>query len=92
MLVVDLDSVALDGDTLFSFQVHIIKHLVHHVPVADGIGDLQQPVCQCTLAMVYMCNDAKIPDILHSMISLSEGQSYGKDFAPHAVSPFLCTS
>ena len=38
MLVIDLDGMALDGDALFPFQVHIIQHLVHHIPVADGTG------------------------------------------------------
>jgi hypothetical protein len=57
---------ALDGDPFFTFQVHIIQHLVHHIAVANGLGMFQQPVGQCTFTMVNMRDDAKIPDILHN--------------------------
>ena len=40
VFVIDLYGVALDGDTLFTFQVHVIQHLVHHISVADGAGGL----------------------------------------------------
>jgi hypothetical protein len=67
MLVIDLDGMAFDGDSFLPLQVHIIKDLVHHFPVTDGIGGLKQTISQSGLAMVYMCNDAEIPDFFHRM-------------------------
>jgi FkbM family methyltransferase len=56
---------AFDGDAFFAFQVHIVQHLVHHFAFADGIGNLQETVCQRGFTVIYVCNDAEIPDILH---------------------------
>src|SRR5580700_10721983 len=56
---------ALYGDSLFSFQVHIIEYLVHHVSVANGMGNLQKTVGKGGFSVINMGNDAKIPDILH---------------------------
>ena len=63
--VIDLYGMAFYGDAFFPLQVHIIQYLGMHIPVAYGAGALQQPVCQCTFPVIYMCNDAKIPDVLH---------------------------
>ena len=44
VVVLHLDSVALDGDTSLLLQIHIIKHLpVSHL---NSVGKLQQAVCQ----------------------------------------------
>src|SRR6187200_2597627 len=70
MLVIDLYRMALDGNTLLPFKVHIIKHLVHHITVADGAGALQKTVSQGGFAMVNMCDNAKISDVLHVRLYL----------------------
>jgi hypothetical protein len=67
MLVVDLNGMAFDCDTLFPFQVHIIQYLIHHFPVTDGIGGLKESVRQSGFTMVNMRNDAEIPDFFHRM-------------------------
>ena len=41
----------LDRNTLFALQVHVIQHLLLHVPLGDGAGGLQQPVGQSALAV-----------------------------------------
>ena len=65
MFIINLDSMTFNSNALFSFQIHIVQHLVHHITVADGAGALQQPVSQCRFAVVYMCDNAKIADVLH---------------------------
>ena len=56
---------ALDGNTFFTFQVHVIQHLRLHIPVRYGMGKLQQAVCQGTFTVVNMGYDTEIPNILH---------------------------
>ena len=67
VFVVDLDSMAFDGDAFFSFKVHVIEDLIHHFPVTDGIGGLKQSICQSRFTMIDMRNDAEIPDFFHRM-------------------------
>jgi hypothetical protein len=88
MLVLDLDGVTLDGDPLFPFEVHIVKDLVHHIAFTDGIGGLEQPVCQSALAMVDMGDDAKIPDMLHKRV---EGYGDLSDVFPRAQNYMILT-
>ena len=63
--IIKLDSVAFDRDTTFTFQVHIVKGLGHHIPHGDCLGDLKQAVRQGAFTVIYMGNDAKVADILH---------------------------
>jgi hypothetical protein len=70
MFIIDLYRMALDGNALLSFKVHIIKYLVHHITVADGAGALQKTVSQGGFAMVNMCDNAKITDVLHVRLYL----------------------
>ena len=56
---------ALDGYTLFLFQIHRVQDLVLHVTGRKRIGNLQHPVGQGTLAMVDMGYYAKISCLLH---------------------------
>ena len=64
--VLHLDSVALDGDTLLALEIHVIKYLILHFALIQRTGHLKQSVGKRTLAVVYMCNDAKISNILHN--------------------------
>jgi hypothetical protein len=55
--------VALDGDSAFTFQIHIIQHL----PFSDlnGVGTLQQTVGQGTLSVVDMSDDTEVSYMFH---------------------------
>jgi hypothetical protein len=65
VLVLDLDGMAFNGNAFFPFEVHIVQDLIHHVTVGYGMGCLQQAVGQGAFSMVYMGDNAKIPDMLH---------------------------
>jgi hypothetical protein len=65
MRIIDLDGVALDGNALLSFQVHIVQYLRLHIPFGYGMGHFEKTVCQGTFTMVDMGDNAKIPNILH---------------------------
>ena len=71
---------ALDGNSSFLLQIHVIKHLSFgHL---DGLGKLQQTIGQSRLAVVNMSNNAKIAYILHSeflLFYLFRGQRYVND-------------
>ena len=56
---------AFYGNTFFSFKIHIIQHLVLHLPFRHGFGNGQQTVGKRTLSVVYMRNYAKIPVMIH---------------------------
>ena len=60
-----LDGVALDGDALLLFQIHVVQDLILHIPGTQGAGKLDEPVGKGGLAVVYVCNDAKIADVVH---------------------------
>jgi hypothetical protein len=63
--VAHLDSVAFDGNSPFSFQVHIVKGLVLHFAFADSVGVLQQAISQGAFSVIDVCYDAKIPNVFH---------------------------
>ena len=66
VFIFHLDGMALDGDTAFAFQVHIVQHL--------SFGDLygmckfQQTVCQCRFPVVNVGYDTKVSYILHWIV------------------------
>ncbi len=63
--VFHLYGMALYRNSSFPFQVHVIQHLILKVAVCQGVRQLDQPVSQCTLSVVNMRYDAKIPDVIH---------------------------
>ena len=63
--VVHLDGVALDCDATLFLQFHVVKHLILHITLADGVCHLQQTVGQSTLTVVNMSYYAEITYILH---------------------------
>ena len=63
---------ALDGDTLLTFQVHVVQNLVLHLTGTEGAGKFQQAVCQRGLTVIYMCNDAKVADVLHKTAKITQ--------------------
>ena len=60
---------ALDSDTAFAFQIHIIKHL----PLSHlySLSVLKQPIGQSALAMVYVRNNAKVAYVFHFFSGMS---------------------
>ena len=92
MLIINLDGMAFNGNAFLSFQIHIVKYLVHHISVADSTGALQQAVGQGRFAVVNMCNDAKISDVLHVLMpQFSRRRRYGKEavFEDYVTSSWL---
>jgi hypothetical protein len=67
MGIIDLDGVALDGDSLFPFQVHIIQHLGLHISFGDRMCHFQKTIRQGAFAVVNMGDNTKIPYIFHSL-------------------------
>ena len=45
-LVLHLDGVALDSDTLFAFEVHIVQNLRLHLALVECVSELQKTVGQ----------------------------------------------
>ena len=65
IVVLHLNSMALDGDALFPLQVHIVQDLIFHLPRAQRLCKFNEPVGQCALAVVNMGNDAEISNMFH---------------------------
>ena len=63
--VFHLDGVALDGDALLAFEVHVVEYLRLHLALVQGVGFFQQPVGQRAFAVVDVGDDAKIAYVLH---------------------------
>ncbi len=87
-LVVHLDGVALDGDATFLFQVHIVEHL----PLGHGNGlrVLQQTVCQRTLPVVDMGNNAEVSYVLHIKSIYSEANLQNKNKKSEKIIKKIC--
>ena len=64
-LVLHLNGVALDSDTLLALKIHIIEHLSLHLTLIQRVCLLQQTISKCTLTVVDMCDNAKVAYILH---------------------------
>jgi hypothetical protein len=55
--------VALDGDASFLFEFHVVEHLA--LSDVDGVSKFEEAVGECALAVVNVCYDAKVSDVLH---------------------------
>ena len=60
-----LDGMALNRNTTFLLQVHIVEHLIFHVPNIDSLGYLQHSVGEGRFAMIDMRNNTKITYLIH---------------------------
>ena len=67
-LVLHLNSMALDGDAALLLQIHIVEHLILHLPNIHRIGELQQAVGYRRFTVVNMSNNAKISYLIHIYI------------------------
>ena len=52
----------LDRDAALTLDIHRVKHLRFHIAQGDGIRQFHHAVSKGGLAMVDMCDDAKIPN------------------------------
>ena len=69
-LIVHLDSMGLDGNPLFTLQIHVIQHLGVHLAAVEGAGKFQKPICQRTFSVINMSDNAKVASVLHSRDSV----------------------
>lgn len=69
MGVLHLDGMALDGDAFFAFEVHVVEGLLLELALGDGAGLFQQAIRQRALAVVDVCDDAKIAKLLELLLS-----------------------
>jgi hypothetical protein len=58
------NSLTLDSNPTFAFNVHSVEILGSHLPIIDHTSYLQHPVGQRGLAMVDVGDDAKIANHL----------------------------
>ncbi len=63
-LIEEAHGPGLDGDAPLPLQVHVVQELVHHVPLRDGVGRLQDTVGQGGFPVVDVGDDGEIADAL----------------------------
>ena len=62
--VVQGNGAGFDGDAALPLDVHVIEDLILHDALVHALGQLQNAVRQGGLAVVDVCNDAEIADIV----------------------------
>ena len=64
--VVEAHRLRLDGDAALALDVHRVQHLLlaGHLARIHGAGELDQPIRQRRLAVVDMCDDREIADVV----------------------------
>ena len=62
--VVQGNGAGLDGDAALPLDVHVIEDLILHGALVHALGQLQNTVRQGGLAVVDVCNDAEISDVV----------------------------
>ena len=68
-LIVQPDSLCLDGNATLAFNIHIVEHLLGHVTQGNGIRILNQAVSESRFPMVNMGNNRKIPNFVTTWVS-----------------------
>ena len=69
-LILHLNGVALDGDTLLALEIHIVEHLSLHLALVQSVSLFEESVSKGTLAVIDVCNDTEIANILHLVSKL----------------------
>ena len=66
------NALGLDSNTTLTFNIHGIKYLCGHLAITQTIAQLYKTVGQRRLAMIYMGNNRKIPNVLliHVLLQL----------------------
>ena len=54
----------LDGDAALPLDVHVVQDLVFHGALVHALGQLQNTVREGGFAVVDVCNDAEIADVV----------------------------
>ena len=80
VMVLHLDSVALDCDTFFAFEVHIVEHLRLHFALIKRVGVFEQTVGQCAFAVIDVSDDTEIADIFHINTNFNFARKYTQIF------------
>ena len=65
--VVHLNGMALYGNAAFPLQIHVVEQLLHLLARRYALGFVEQAVGQGALAVVDVCNNAKVPNVLHEV-------------------------
>ena len=71
-LVVQAHRPGLDGDAPLPLQVHVVQQLGLHLPLGNGVAQLNQAVGKGGFSMIDVCDNGKIADfglIGHSLIT-----------------------
>jgi len=63
-LVMQANAFGLDGDAALAFEIHRVEKLRMHFALGERPGQLEKAVGQRGFAMVDVCDDAEIPDVL----------------------------
>ena len=61
-LVVQADGPGLDGDAPLPLQIHVVQQLGLHLPLGDGVTQLNEPVRQRGFSVVDVGDDGKVAD------------------------------
>lgn len=76
VLVEHAHGLQLDGNTTLTFQVHLVEHLLFHVPGAHCLSHFQHTVSQGGLTVINMSNDAEVADGVHEKIKKGDPSGY----------------
>ena len=78
-LVVQADGPGLDGDAPLPLQIHVVQQLGLHLPLGDGVTQLNEPVRQRGFSVVDVGDDGKLRIKDRSVI---KGNLLGKIHGP----------
>ena len=54
----------LDGNAALALDIHVVQDLILHGALVHALGQLQNAVGQGGFAVVDMCNDAEVADVV----------------------------
>ena len=64
-MICHMNRFAFNGDSAFSFQFHAVQDLLNHFAFFKHAGFFEYSVRKCTFAVIYMSDNAEIPDSVH---------------------------
>ncbi len=59
-VVHDADGLRLDGDAALALDVHRVEHLLHHVALLHGVGELEDAVGKRRLPVIDVRDDREV--------------------------------
>ena len=74
VFVFHLDGVRFDRNPSLPFQIHIVQQLILLFSGSYCSGKVQQAIGKGAFAMVDVGDDAKIPNVFHSLIFLCKAK------------------